>query len=212
MVFAPVLLASYLLGSIPVGYLLGRLRGVDVRQHGSGNIGATNSFRVLGPLAGLAVLVVDAGKGFAAVTLARFLAEGSWGLPALPAGAVPWLAAAAGLAAVAGHDWSPFLGFRGGKGVATTGGVFLALLPWALLVGLTVFAVSFAITRVVSVGSLLGAATFAAAAAVLPAPIPFRLAAWCAFVLILLRHRANIRRLLAGEEQRLSLGAGKGSV
>ncbi|MGB9826422.1 MAG: glycerol-3-phosphate acyltransferase, partial [Desulfofundulus sp.] len=114
---------SYLIGSIPVGYLLGRARGVDIRQRGSGNIGTTNVWRNLGPVAGVIALAGDAGKGLAAVLLGRYF--GGHGLEL-----------ACGLAAIAGHSWPLFLGFRGGKIIATGLGVFLGLAPAAALLAL----------------------------------------------------------------------------
>ncbi len=189
--------ASYLLGSIPTGYLYGRLRGKDIRTLGSGNVGATNVLRVFGAVPGIVILLVDAGKGFAAVYwLGR--------LSAWPA--ADWARVGCALAAVLGHTYTCYLGFRGGKGVATSLGVFLALAPFATLVVLLLFGTTVALTRYVSVGSLSAAAG-----------LPLLLLAtgetggqhavhWLALLLslvVIVKHRSNIRRLLQGTENRL---------
>jgi len=187
------IIAAYLVGAVPTGLLVVRLlRGIDVRGHGSGNIGATNVYRLAGlPVAAL-VLVLDAAKGTIPVLLAR-----SWGLS--PAAVV-----LAGLAAVAGHDWSPFLHFRGGKGVATSLGVLLVLSPAASLAAVAVWAVVVGATRFASLGSLLAAA---AVPVVLwwrgepGAHLGFALAA---LVLVTYTHHANIGRLLRGVELRIT--------
>jgi len=186
-------LAAYLLGSVPTGlWLVRRVRGVDVRQRGSGNIGAANVYRVAGPWLGGVVLVVDAAKGALPV-----LASSALGLSA------PW-AVAAGLCSVAGHNWSVFLGFRGGKGIATTFGVLLALSPKAAAVAVVLWGVAVAVTRYASVGSVL---------AVLSVPVSMLLwrepASHVAFgvavaVLGVWRHRSNLRRLLEGTELRVT--------
>ncbi|HSW10745.1 MAG TPA: glycerol-3-phosphate 1-O-acyltransferase PlsY [Bacillota bacterium] len=188
-----VSLAGYLIGGLPFGYWTGRLWGVDIRRLGSGNVGATNVFRVLGPFPGLMVLLADAGKGIAAAFLAQSLA------PDL----APWSASLAGLAAVAGHTWPWALGFRGGKGVATAAGVALFLLPGVIAASVAVMGLTALITRYVSLGSLLGAATAALMVAIIPTPLPHRLFIGLAVVLIYVRHIPNIRRLLAGRELKL---------
>jgi len=185
--------AGYLLGSIPWGLLLTRVgRGVDVRTEGSGNIGATNVARVAGLRLGLLVLALDAGKGAAAVALAMALLPGR-----------PDVAALAGLGAFAGHVAPVWLGFRGGKGVATALGVLAVLVPAAALAGVAVYALVFALTRTSSLGSLLAGAAAIAAAAVLPGT---RLAVGLTIVLyagMLWTHRGNIRRLVRRVERRL---------
>ncbi|HYE13167.1 MAG TPA: glycerol-3-phosphate 1-O-acyltransferase PlsY [Pyrinomonadaceae bacterium] len=200
MLHALVLLAAYLSGSIPFGYLLVRARGGgDVRQTGSGGTGATNVTRRAGKWAGLATLALDAAKGALAVVLAR-------GLLGAGAGAEWWVAGAA-LAAVAGHVFPVWLGFRGGKGVATGLGAFLGLVPLAVLCALPVFVLVVAATRYVSLGSI-------TAAAVLPVCVwllagrdagPAFAAALAGGALIIFMHRANIGRLLRGEESKLKL-------
>ena len=191
-----VLVISYLLGSIPVGYWAGRMRGVDVRRYGSGNIGMTNVTRVLGPAAGLTVLLGDVAKG----ALAAWLGYRVGG---------PNLAALAGLAAVAGHNWSLFLGGRGGRGVATSAGAILALAPAVAVSAVGVWAVAVLSTRYVSVASIL--AGFSAPVFMLlyrqpPAYAWFGLAI---AGLILLQHRPNLRRLREGKEFRLGSGKGR---
>lgn len=203
---AATLILAYLAGSIPVGYLVPRLAaGIDIRAFGSGNPGFTNVYRAAGVLPGVIVLVLDIGKGVLAVSLARILGGGD--------GA----AVLAGLAAIVGHVTTPFLRFRGGKGVATAAGVFFTLVPLATAIALLVFAVIVAATRYVSVGSMSAAASLPLLVAVLPrlrgeafriAPFLLTLAV---AVLIVLRHRANLRRLLAGTESRFSFRRNGGS-
>lgn len=186
-----LLVCSYLLGSIPSSYLAGRFaRGIDLRQHGSGNLGATNAFRVLGWKVATPVFLFDVAKGFAPPF---FFVR--W-----DASEVAGWAMAYGTAAILGHIFSVFVGFRGGKGVATGAGVFLALAPWAALAGLVVWAGLVLVTRIVSVASI-------AAAAVVPLAVAFTRGTgpvlWLSLVLatfIIWAHRANIRRLLRGEE------------
>lgn len=205
MVFAlPVTaLAAYLLGSIPTGYLVGRARGVDLRRLGSGNIGATNALRILGTPAGLLVLAIDALKGFAGVALVPAVIA-RW-LPAETAGPTQatLLAVTGGIGAVLGHNFTCWLRFKGGKGVATSAGVLAGLLPWAFLAVLGVFLATLALTRIVSLGSIL-----AAVALPLATLLWHRQPLLVAFSVILAalalwRHRTNLRRLLAGTEPRL---------
>jgi len=186
-------MAGYLIGGLPFGYWVGRLRKVDVRRLGSGNVGATNVFRVLGPGPGMMVLLADAGKGIAAAFLAHVAA------PELR----PWGASLAGLAAVIGHTWSWALAFRGGKGVATAAGVALYLMPAVVAASVAVMGLVTLITRYVSLGSLLGAATAALVVAVIPTPLPYRIFIGLAVAVVYVRHIPNIRRLLAGQELKL---------
>ena len=190
--------ASYLIGSVPFGLLVARaLAGVDVRRVGSGNIGATNVGRAAGPAAGIATLVLDAAKGALPALAAGALLE-----PAGPGGAA-W-PAAAGVAAFLGHLFPPWLRFRGGKGAATALGVTLALSPWVALAAVLVFSLALGATRIVSVGSLAGAAT--CAGGMLLAHGARSPATWAAAFMataMVVRHRANIARLLRGEERRL---------
>jgi glycerol-3-phosphate acyltransferase PlsY len=201
-----VLVISYLVGSFPTGLIAGRIRGVDLREHGSGNTGFTNALRVLGPKAGIPVLIVDVAKGFLAVVAVAAIAGAA--SPLGPTG----IRIAAGLAAVAGNIWSVFMAFRGGKGVATAAGVFLALSPVATAVALAIwFAVVFA-SGYVSVGSI--AAAFALPFAVgiearvsrTPQPVALVAAAALVAIAIVVRHRSNLRRLLAGTESKVGWG------
>ncbi len=193
---------SYLLGSIPFGYLLVRVfLGADVRQTGSGNIGATNVARTGSKRLAVATLLLDALKGYAAVGFALWFAARP---PSDPSQAF-LLAALAAFCALLGHMFPVWLRFKGGKGVATALGAFLALAPKAVLVSLVVFVVIVAITRYVSLGSILAAAVFSFAAWWLnphtrTAGVMVLIAA--SSLLIIIRHKENIRRLLAGTENR----------
>jgi glycerol-3-phosphate acyltransferase PlsY len=206
-----VVAAAYVVGSLPMGLLVGRLRGVDVRRHGSGNIGATNVGRVLGRRWFLVVFALDFGKSFGPVLVARRLAV------AFDGGLAPdQLGLAAGIAAVLGHVFPLFLRFKGGKGVATAAGVFAAL-AWApAAAALVAFLAVFLSTRYVSLASIVAAVVLPVACFALPA-IERRLqpdhfvvdvdpsVSWASVLvgaLIVVRHRANIGRLLRGEEPR----------
>jgi glycerol-3-phosphate acyltransferase PlsY len=184
-------LGAYLAGSIPFGVLIARAKGVDLRKIGSGNIGATNVARALGKGWAVAVLACDAAKGFAPVWLGRRL-----GFPA-------WAIALAGLTAIVGHMFTIFLRGRGGKGVATSLGVALALSPIAALLGFGVYVVLFAATRLSSLGSLLGVWTFSLFFTFHDAPAaPLCGVAIGGAALVTLRHRQTIGRLRRGEETR----------
>ena len=183
---------SYVLGSVPTGLWLGlKLRGVDIRQHGSKNIGATNTFRVLGKGLGIATLAGDILKGWVPVVL--FAQLDTW----------EYLPVLCGLAAILGHTFSLFLWFRGGKGVATSTGVFLGLAPVPTLSAGGVFAIVFAATRMVSAGSISAAAALIAAVFFIATPVPVRVVTVLVAVLVIVKHHANIRRILKGEESRL---------
>lgn len=184
---------SYLLGSIPFSYLVARLFGVaDVRRVGSGNVGATNVMRSAGKTAGLLAFFLDAAKGGAA----------SYVVSSLFPGNVVWPSLAA-VAAVLGHVFPVWLGFRGGKGVATGAGAFLPLAPAAAGIALVVFAATLAATRYVSLSSLLAAVSLPVAAAVIGAPPPVWTCAAACATLIVLKHQANIERLRKGTESRI---------
>ena len=190
---------AYLLGSIPSGYLVARAKGVDIRAVGSGNIGATNAFRILGKSPGILVLLVDALKGFAAVQL------GALALAKIFPGTPPeYLAITAGIAAILGHNFTCWLRFKGGKGIATSAGVLLALVPWALAIILSLWIILFLTTRYVSIGSL-------AASFVLPFATWFTtghdpgltIVTGVMGALAIYKHRRNIQRLLDGTENRI---------
>ncbi len=193
--FSGVLLLAYALGGLPFSYLAGRLaKGVDLRSVGSGNLGATNAIRELGWSWGLAVLLLDAAKGWAAVALAQ-----AWG----DAG---WLPVLAGLAAIVGHSFTPYLGFKGGKGVATSAGVFLCLAPDVMGMALLVFLTVLLVLRRVSVASLAAATALPLFILLLrPHDGALLLFGLLAALLIWIRHHANLGRLLRGEEPRFSI-------
>ena len=187
-------LIAYVLGSIPFGYLIVRWqKGIDVRATGSGSIGATNVMRNLGILGFVATFIFDVGKGIAAVLLA-----GMW------TGHNPVWEAAAAVAAVCGHCFPVWLKFRGGKGVATGVGVFIALAPIQVGLVLVIFAIIVAIWRYISLGSILATAAFPVLVHFMKhAPLPIILGAAGAAAVIIARHHANIRRLLSGTENRV---------
>jgi glycerol-3-phosphate acyltransferase PlsY len=190
---ALVLALAYLLGSIPFGFLAGRLRGVDIRTAGSRNTGATNVFRTLGRGMGIAVMAADILKGLAAVLIARALLDD------------PWPLAAAALA-IAGHVFPVWLRFRGGKGVAVGAGALIGVMP---LVSLTLVAVWVAIvlvTRYVSLASVVCALALTPLAWLYGYDWPSVVLAGLVAVAVLVRHRANLRRLARGQELRIDLG------
>ncbi len=197
---AIVALLAFAWGGVPTAFLIGRSRGIDVREHGSGNVGGTNVLRLLGWQWGVAVMAVDMAKGFVAVR---------W-LPQLPVGEANtvYVALVAGVAAVLGHVFTPYLRFRGGKGVATAAGALLGLAPVPTLVSAGVFGLTVFSTRVVSLGSLLAAGTFPLAAFLLDRytvivvhePVLWFAVGLAAFVTW--THRDNIRRLVSGTEHR----------
>jgi acyl phosphate:glycerol-3-phosphate acyltransferase len=187
--------AGYLIGSVPFGYLAGRMKGVDVRQHGSRNIGATNVWRVCGAKLGLPVFLLDVGKGVAAVLLA-------WRIAGTQGGDAPWCGVAGALACVIGHGFPAWLGFKGGKGVATSLGAIITIMwkPSVIIFG--VWAVVFALSRYVSLASIVAAAAFPLVAFVFDARGAVLGFAVAAATFVIVRHRANIQRLLAGTENR----------
>jgi glycerol-3-phosphate acyltransferase PlsY len=195
--------AFYLVGSIPTGYLMARSRGLDIRRHGSGNIGATNVGRVLGRNWGLAAFACDFLKGFLPLFLLR-----QWEFPDDIRWTTSLLLVVCGLAAILGHNYTPWLGFRGGKGVATTGGVIAALIPWAFLVVLSVWIVLVALTRIVSIGSIAAGVMLPLAAFwFYPGQWVYLGLAFAAGALVVWRHRANIGRLRDGTEPRIGTPA-----
>ena len=214
-----IAVVSYLLGSIPFGYLLVRIfRGQDVRHQGSGNIGATNVARTGSKGLAIATLILDAAKGYLAVQLAMWLLRSrslqgggsssvyESGTIALDSRSVFLLAALAAFCAILGHIFTPWLGFKGGKGVAAAAGAFLALEPRAMLAALVVFGIVVAATRYVSLASVIAVAVFPAFVWWLnPAQrttLPILLLIALSSLLIIVRHKDNIRRLLSGSEHR----------
>jgi glycerol-3-phosphate acyltransferase PlsY len=186
-----VLPMAYLLGAIPFGYLLVKWKtGADVRSAGSGNIGATNVLRTTGRIAGVATLLLDIAKGYLAVWIAGRLTDQS-----------PWWMSAAALAVMAGHAFPVFLRFQGGKAVASFVGAFLCLTPLALAAVLVVFVATVAWTRHISMGSIVGAATFPLGVWLIQKPpLPVIAAAAIAGAFIIYRHSSNVQRLRMGQE------------
>jgi len=207
-------LVAYLLGSIPFGFLAARARGIDIRTVGSGNIGATNAMRVLGKPMGIAVLVLDACKGWFACLAgawigAALLSAGQGGLAhaqdsATAAGpSLERLTVIAGVFAVLGHNYTCWLKFKGGKGIATTAGVYLALAPWPLLIALVVFVLAVLLTRYISVGSMAAAVALPVAVWVMIPHQPLLGVVTTALgALAIYKHKSNLQRLLAGTENR----------
>jgi glycerol-3-phosphate acyltransferase PlsY len=200
---AVVAIVSYVAGAIPFSYIAGRsFASIDLREHGSGNLGASNTFRFLGPKVAAGVLVCDIAKGFLPTFFAPAYAPG-------PTVSAHWLMLIAAFFTVIGHMFSVFVGFKGGKGIATTAGAFMALAPWAFLGAFIVWAIAFAATRIVSLGSIL-------AALALPLVVYFtgrfglESSHWSVLALsgaicivVVVKHMSNIRRLMAGQEPAL---------
>lgn len=183
--------AAYIVGSIPFGYLIGRARGVDVRTVGSKNIGATNVYRTVGKGWGLLAFICDFLKGILP-TLSAMRWGGNANLPVC-----------VGLACVVGHTLTVFMRFRGGKGVATAFGVFVALVPYPTLAAFVVFAVTVWISHYISLGSILAAATLGALVWVFPVPLAVRCVVTAVAVFVIVKHRSNIVRLVKGCENKI---------
>ena len=203
------LLVAYLLGSLPSGYWAGRLvKGFDIREQGSGSTGATNVLRTVGKLPALIVLLVDVLKGSAAIALFRWLYLSEFIQPLIPitvdpAVWLPWIVTLAGMLALLGHSKSLFLNFTGGKSVATSLGVLLAL-NWIVGLGtLAVFLTVLGITRIVSISSIMGAIAVSGLMVATNQPVPYLLFGVAGGVYVIWRHRTNIQRLMAGTEPRL---------
>jgi glycerol-3-phosphate acyltransferase PlsY len=199
-----IALAAYLLGSIPTGYLVARAKGVDIRTVGSGNIGATNVFRILGKPAGIFVLLVDALKGWVAVRIAAFWLVDTLLPPDSLGGSREISAIIAALFAVLGHNYTCWLRFKGGKGIATSAGVLTALVPWALLIILATWIVVFVLTRYVSLGSLAAAAVLPFATWFTTQSILLTVVTSAMSALAIYKHKGNIQRLLNGTESRIN--------
>lgn len=204
-----VLVLAYLLGSFPTGYVAGRwLKGIDIREHGSGSTGATNVLRTLGKGPGLVVLIIDILKGVLSVVLGRSL----FTLPAVAETIpdsitisqwIPWVAIIAALMAILGHSRSIWLNFTGGKSVATSLGILFALHWPTGLIAVGVFALTVAMFRMVSLGSMLGAVTVPIVLLTAQEPLPLILFGVLAAMYIVTTHRRNIERILAGTESKL---------
>ncbi len=202
--YAPCVIGGYFLGSIPTGYLAARFRGVDIRTVGSGNIGATNVFRILGKGPGTFVLLTDALKGFLACwLLARLgaqLADAT--TPPSPA-RLEALQLTAGIAAILGHNYTCWLKFKGGKGIATTAGVLLALVPLALAILLSLWGIVLALTRYVSLASIIAAAALPVVVWITGGSLTLIVITGAIGALAIYKHKANFQRLLAGTENRI---------
>ncbi len=199
MLFLAIIL-SYLLGSIPTSYIMGRLwKGIDLREHGSGNVGAANTFRVLGPIPGIIVFLGDALKGWVAVYFISLLVPGETFTSA-------WAKIFCGMAAICGHNWTIFLKFKGGRGVATSIGVFFALAWQAIGISLLLGVAVIALTRYISLGSMVGAIALPFLVVLLPfeRPLPYLWFALLAALLVIIKHIPNIKRLIKGKENRIS--------
>lgn len=192
MTVALLFFTAYLIGSVPTSYIIGRLHGIDLREHGSGNLGGTNAYRVMGAAAGVPVVLIDATKGFVP----------AYFFPAWDGSAIGNLALLYGLAAIAGHVWSIFMRFRGGKGVATGVGVLVALAPASALIGLLVWIGVVAITRYVSVASISAATLVPLTAWLTDEARSTVLFSAAVAILVWWTHRGNLKRLARGQEHR----------
>lgn len=204
----PVLMTvvAYLLGGIPFGYLVARAKGMDIRQHGSGNIGATNVGRVLGRKYGIFCLVLDVLKGLVPVLLALWWTHAA---ALQPPDLLPLLAV---FASVAGHVWCPYLGFKGGKGIATSAGAALAIAPLPILFSIVAWLLVLALTRIIALASIAASIALPAGAWFLylrhwshqpPATLAVALLLTVLGILAIIRHRSNLRRVWAGTEPRI---------
>ncbi len=191
MQFTLTIILSFFSGSIPFGLLAGKLKGIDIRKSGSGNIGATNALRALGPAFGIPVLVLDILKGTLPVVAAQMLFND------------PLTALASGLAAILGHMYTPFSGFKGGKGVATTLGVLLGLTPDLFLITGAVMVAIIAATRYVSLGSVAGAILLSCLMFIAGKPLPYCWASVFIAAFIIYKHVPNMKRLAEGKENKL---------
>ena len=192
-----VILMAYLLGSIPFGFLIPKIWNLDIRRHGSGNIGATNVFRTLGPTAGILVFILDMFKGTLPVMIAQRLTLN------------PWLIILVGATAVLGHTFSIFLKFKGGRGSATGLGILLGVAPDIFLGALLIVILIVLITRYVSLASIITPPLVTLAFWLLRRPLPYTLVAGLVTLLIIIRHIPNIKRLRQGTESKIGRPAAK---
>lgn len=211
-----LILLAYLLGAIPTGYWIGQvLKGIDIREHGSGSTGATNVLRTVGKLPALFVFVVDVGKGAVAIAILRLVytlssvtqLASTVQIPNLPPvdpqAWLPWMVTLAGIAALLGHSKSIFLKFTGGKSVATSLGILLSM-SWIVGLGtFGVFLLTLAVSRIVSLSSIAGAIAVSGLMIATGQPVPYFIFGLAGGLYVILRHRANIQRLLEGTEPRI---------
>jgi glycerol-3-phosphate acyltransferase PlsY len=195
-----LIIISYLIGSIPFSFLIGKLfYNTDIRQFGSKNVGATNVFRVLGKKAGIAAMILDAGKGYISLYIAKTFIDftgSNWFNPT-------YMLILCGIFTVIGHNWTLFLRFKGGKGVATSIGVALALAPIEAGVAFAAFLVLVLLTRYVSVSSIFGSIVFLVAMVLFKEPVSLLIFGWLACLMIIVRHIPNIKRLFNGTENKI---------
>jgi len=195
-----VLFVAYILGSIPTSYIMGKLlKGIDIRDFGSGNVGATNALRILGTKIGIITLIIDIGKGFLAVNIAKLIINEPTDL----------IMIITGLFAIIGHIFTIFLMFKGGKGVATSAGVFIALVPIPIAIALLVFVVTVWLSKFVSLGSILAAFTLFIAELTINmfnsfAKLEILIFTFIIALFIIIRHKSNIQRLINGNENKIS--------
>jgi glycerol-3-phosphate acyltransferase PlsY len=193
MKIALIILGCYLLGSIPFGYIAGKLfKKIDIRELGSGNIGATNVFRILGPSLASLVLIGDIGKGIFSIYLAQYFNIDNL-----------LILTVAGLAVICGHDWSLFLGFKGGKGIATTFGVIFALNPIISILAIVVWVVVMIITRYASLSSILAVISIMIFTILFKQPYEYIIFSAIIIVLSIFKHKENIKRLRSGNERKI---------
>ncbi len=199
-----ILVGSYILGSIPFGYLAGRFAGIDIRKFGSGNIGATNALRVLGKKYGYPVFALDFLKGFGAVRISMLMASGpppGWNSPEI-------FGIAAAMSCVIGHSYPPWLKFKGGKGVATSAGTLFALAPMVCFIGVAIWIVTFWVTRYVSLASVTAAVALPIVILAVSSRNENAKAIFyfsvCVAAVVIWRHRSNLSRLLSGTEPRFT--------
>lgn len=193
MKIALIILGCYLLGSIPFGYIAGKLfKKIDIRELGSGNIGATNVFRILGPSLASLVLISDIGKGIFSIYLAQYFNIDNLLILTI-----------AGLAVICGHDWSLFLGFKGGKGIATTFGVIFALNPIISILAIVVWVVVMIITRYASLSSILAVISIMIFTILFKQPYEYIIFSAIILLLSIFKHKENIKRLRSGNEKKI---------
>jgi glycerol-3-phosphate acyltransferase PlsY len=188
-----VILISYILGSIPFGYIVSKLvKKIDIRDYGSGNIGATNTLRILGPFMASIVLIGDIGKGYFSIYLSRLISQDSI-----------FILTMAGLAVICGHDWSLFLKFKGGKGVATTFGVILALNPMISILAAIVWGMVIINTRYASLSSISAVISIMIFTILFKQPYEYIIFSLIIIILTIFRHKENIKRLKLGNESKI---------
>jgi len=193
------IIAAYLIGSIPTGLICGRLlKGIDIRDYGSGNIGATNVFRVVGKLPGIIVLIIDILKGFVPVVMFPY----TTGMPVSEG--LCCARVLIGAAVISGHNWTVFANFKGGKGIATGAGVFLAISPFSAGITLVLFCIIVALTKYISLGSICSAVVLPILLLLFKSPLEYTLFGLIMGLIVIYRHKENIKRLIKGTENRIS--------